>query len=58
MLTSTQAPVMRRAALMETAFVEDGLPDCANAVRRHSPSAQPDRPDGLRDADLMRRRGF
>lgn len=33
-LTRTQAPVMRRAALLETAFVEDGLPDYAEAVRR------------------------
>ncbi|MDQ0993402.1 ATP-binding protein [Streptomyces sp. V3I7] len=32
LLTRTQAPALLRAALLETAFVEDGLPDFAGAV--------------------------
>ncbi|MFJ7078857.1 ATP-binding protein [Streptomyces sp. NPDC098781] len=31
-LTRTQAPVVLRAALLETAFVEDGLPEYAEAI--------------------------
>jgi hypothetical protein len=34
LLTRTQAPVRLRAALLETAFVEDGLPEYADAVHR------------------------
>ncbi|WP_128435309.1 ATP-binding protein [Streptomyces cyaneus] len=34
LLTRTQAPVTLRAALLETAFVEDGLPEYAEAIRR------------------------
>ncbi|MHA5054103.1 ATP-binding protein [Streptomyces sp. SD15] len=34
LLTRTQAPAMLRAALLETAFVEDGLPDYADAIHR------------------------
>ncbi|MFE5891692.1 ATP-binding protein [Streptomyces sp. NPDC056468] len=33
LLTRTQAPALRRAALLETAFVEDGLPEYAEAIR-------------------------
>ncbi|GHH31549.1 ATP-binding protein [Streptomyces lanatus] len=33
LLTRTQAPVLLRAALLETAFVEDGLPEYAEAIR-------------------------
>lgn len=33
LLTRTQAPAIRRAALLETAFVEDGLPEYAEAIR-------------------------
>ncbi|MFJ8633102.1 ATP-binding protein [Streptomyces sp. NPDC093568] len=33
LLTRTQAPVEVRAALLETAFVEDGLPEYAEAIR-------------------------
>ncbi|MCF1596046.1 ATP-binding protein [Streptomyces muensis] len=33
LLTRVQAPVIRRAALLETAFVEDGLPEYAEAIR-------------------------
>ena len=33
LLTRTQAPVIRRAALLEKAFVEDGLPEYAEAIR-------------------------
>lgn len=33
LLTRTQAPAVRRAALLETAFVEDGLPEYAEAIR-------------------------
>lgn len=33
LLTRTQAPATLRAALLETAFVEDGLPEYANAIR-------------------------
>jgi hypothetical protein len=33
LLTRTEAPAMLRAALLETAFVEDGLPEYASAVR-------------------------
>ncbi|MFE5817393.1 ATP-binding protein [Streptomyces sp. NPDC056479] len=33
LLTRTQAPVELRAALLETAFVEDGLPEYAEAIR-------------------------
>ncbi|MFE7272684.1 ATP-binding protein [Streptomyces sp. NPDC057623] len=33
LLTRTQAPVVRRAALLEAAFVEDGLPEYAEAIR-------------------------
>lgn len=32
LLTRTQAPVVLRAALLETAFVEDGLPEYADAI--------------------------
>ncbi|WP_244316030.1 ATP-binding protein [Streptomyces albidochromogenes] len=34
LLTRTQAPAQLRAALLETAFVEDGLPEYAAAVHR------------------------
>ncbi|MFF3908440.1 ATP-binding protein [Streptomyces sp. NPDC001848] len=34
LLTRTQAPAALRAALLETAFVEDGLPEYADAVHR------------------------
>jgi hypothetical protein len=34
LLTRTQAPAVLRAALLETAFVEDGLPEYADAVHR------------------------
>ncbi|WP_328422698.1 ATP-binding protein [Streptomyces sp. NBC_00443] len=34
LLTRTQAPVTLRAALLETAFVEDGLPEYAEAIHR------------------------
>jgi hypothetical protein len=34
LLTRTQAPTVLRAALLETAFVEDGLPEYAEAVHR------------------------
>ncbi|MGX1886344.1 ATP-binding protein [Streptomyces sp. NPDC055287] len=34
LLTRTQAPTLARAALLESAFVEDQLPDFAAAVRR------------------------
>ncbi|MEV6173917.1 ATP-binding protein [Streptomyces sp. NPDC051954] len=34
LLTRTQAPAVLRAALLETAFVEDGLPDYADAIHR------------------------
>ncbi|MFG2192535.1 ATP-binding protein [Streptomyces sp. NPDC048639] len=34
LLTRTEAPAVLRAALLETAFVEDGLSDYADAVRR------------------------
>ncbi|MBT2421244.1 ATP-binding protein [Streptomyces sp. ISL-22] len=34
LLTRTQAPARMRAALLETAFVEDGLPEYAEAVHR------------------------
>ncbi|WP_043454438.1 hypothetical protein [Streptomyces fulvoviolaceus] len=34
LLTRTQAPAVLRAALLETAFVEDGLPDHADALHR------------------------
>ncbi|WDF41742.1 ATP-binding protein [Streptomyces sp. T12] len=34
LLTRTQAPTTMRAALLETAFVEDGLPEYAEAIRR------------------------
>ncbi|KPI00663.1 hypothetical protein OK074_5756 [Actinobacteria bacterium OK074] len=34
LLTRTQAPAALRAALLETAFVEDGLPDHAEAAHR------------------------
>lgn len=34
LLTRTQAPTVLRAALLETAFVEDGLPEYADAVYR------------------------
>lgn len=37
LLTRTQAPAMLRAALLETAFVEDGLPDYAAVLRRSLP---------------------
>lgn len=33
LLTRTQAPAERRAAFLETAFVEDGLPEYAEAIR-------------------------
>ncbi len=33
LLTRTQAPATLRAALLETAFVEDGLPEYAEAIR-------------------------
>ncbi|MPY60297.1 ATP-binding protein [Streptomyces spongiae] len=33
MLTRTEAPATLRAALLETAFVEDGLPEYADAIR-------------------------
>lgn len=33
LLTRTQASVIRRAALLETAFVEDGLPEYSAAIR-------------------------
>ncbi|WP_328355578.1 ATP-binding protein [Streptomyces sp. NBC_00445] len=32
LLTRTQAPAVQRAALLETAFVEDGLPEYAEAI--------------------------
>jgi hypothetical protein len=34
LLTRTQAPAVQRAALLETAFVEDSLPEYADAIRR------------------------
>jgi hypothetical protein len=34
LLTRTQAPAPLRAALLETAFVEDGLPEYADAIHR------------------------
>ncbi|MBC9729918.1 ATP-binding protein [Streptomyces sp. TRM68367] len=34
LLTRTQAPTVLRAALLETAFVEDGLPEYADATHR------------------------
>ncbi|MEV8310491.1 hypothetical protein AB0P36_24840 [Streptomyces flavidovirens] len=34
LLTRTEAPAQLRAALLETAFVEDGLPEYAAAVHR------------------------
>jgi hypothetical protein len=34
LLTRTQASAVRRAALLETAFVEDGLPEYADAIHR------------------------
>ncbi|MDO0937044.1 ATP-binding protein [Streptomyces sp. DG2A-72] len=34
LLTRTQAPAVQRAALLETAFVEDGLPEYADAIHR------------------------
>lgn len=34
LLTRTQAPTMLRAALLETAFVEDGLPEYAEAIHQ------------------------
>ncbi|KUN90594.1 hypothetical protein [Streptomyces caeruleatus] len=34
LLTRTQAPTIMRAALLETAFVEDGLPEYAGAVHQ------------------------
>ncbi|MEU8852072.1 ATP-binding protein [Streptomyces sp. NPDC048564] len=34
LLTRTQAPVTLRAALLETAFVEDGLPEYAEAIHQ------------------------
>ncbi|MEU1854146.1 ATP-binding protein [Streptomyces sp. NPDC019990] len=34
LLTRTQAPATLRAALLETAFVEDGLPDYAEAIHQ------------------------
>ncbi|MFC3578138.1 ATP-binding protein [Streptomyces yaanensis] len=34
LLTRTQAPAVLRAALLETAFVEDGLPEYADAIHR------------------------
>lgn len=37
LLTRTQAPVVLRAALLETAFVEDGLPEYAAVLRRKVP---------------------
>lgn len=37
LLTRTQAPAMLRAALLETAFVEDGLPDYAAVLRAALP---------------------
>ncbi|MGW2414797.1 ATP-binding protein [Streptomyces tubercidicus] len=37
LLTRTQAPVVLRAALLETAFVEDGLPEYAAVLRRMVP---------------------
>ncbi|WP_211274289.1 ATP-binding protein [Streptomyces chattanoogensis] len=37
LLTRTQAPAILRAALLETAFVEDGLPEYAAVLRRLVP---------------------
>ncbi|WJY41304.1 ATP-binding protein [Streptomyces sp. P9-2B-2] len=37
LLTRTQAPALLRAALLETAFVEDGLPEYAAVLRRLVP---------------------
>ncbi|GAB7030090.1 ATP-binding protein [Streptomyces sp. NPDC021749] len=37
LLTRTQAPAVFRAALLETAFVEDGLPEYAAVLRRTVP---------------------
>ncbi|MEU8686079.1 ATP-binding protein [Streptomyces sp. NPDC048611] len=37
LLTRTQAPALLRAALLETAFVEDGLPEYADVLRRTVP---------------------
>ncbi|MGP3775856.1 ATP-binding protein [Streptomyces sp. SDT5-1] len=37
LLTRTQAPAVLRAALLETAFVEDALPDYAEVLRRSLP---------------------
>ncbi|MFJ9180091.1 ATP-binding protein [Streptomyces sp. NPDC102360] len=37
LLTRTQAPAMLRAAFLETAFVEDGLPEYAAVLRRSLP---------------------
>ncbi|MFG2289436.1 ATP-binding protein [Streptomyces sp. NPDC048595] len=37
LLTRTQAPAVLRAALLETAFVEDGLPEYAAVLRRIVP---------------------
>ncbi|MFI0260916.1 ATP-binding protein [Streptomyces sp. NPDC017056] len=37
LLTRTQAPAVLRAALLETAFVEDGLPEYAAVLRRTVP---------------------
>ncbi|MFF9479260.1 ATP-binding protein [Streptomyces sp. NPDC014733] len=37
LLTRTQAPTVLRAALLETAFVEDGLPEYAAVLRRTLP---------------------
>ncbi|WP_425826018.1 ATP-binding protein [Streptomyces fractus] len=37
LLTRTQAPAVLRAALLETAFVEDGLPEYAAVLRRALP---------------------
>ncbi|GAA3193768.1 MULTISPECIES: ATP-binding protein [Streptomyces] len=37
LLTRTQAPALLRAALLETAFVEDGLPEYAAVLRRTEP---------------------
>lgn len=37
LLTRTQAPAILRAALLETAFVEDGLPEYAAVLRRMVP---------------------
>ncbi|MGW3010699.1 ATP-binding protein [Streptomyces sp. NPDC001219] len=37
LLTRTQAPALLRAALLETAFIEDGLPEYAAVLRRTVP---------------------